>query len=170
MHLDNKAIFIDRDGVINANDKHYYVYKKDQFEFIDGIIDLLQRLTELNYLIIVITNQGGIAKGSYSLKDVEALHKYMCKVLENQKVIIHEIYVCPHYPTFGLCLCRKPNSISIEKALARFNLIKEKCVFIGDSETDMVAAQNAGIRGILVEGNKNCLNNPFIKQLMAENL
>lgn len=73
----NKAIFLDRDGTINSDEGHYYIYKVEDFVFNPGVIDGIRRLNEAGYLIIVVTNQGGVAKGEYTIEDVENLHVYM---------------------------------------------------------------------------------------------
>lgn len=78
-----KAIFLDRDGTINSDEGHYYIYKIEDFVFNPGVIDGIRRLNEAGYLIIVVTNQGGVAKGEYTIEDVENLHAHMCKELEN---------------------------------------------------------------------------------------
>ena len=161
-----KAVFLDRDGVINNNSKHYYIYKEEDFEFVEGIQEILLQLSRLDYLLIIITNQGGIAKGIYSMKDVEKLHSFMQRELEKQGITITDIYVCPHYPDYGSCLCRKPGSLLIEKALSFYNIAKSRSVFIGDSETDMISAASAGISKIKVEGNKNMLYNYQVNLLL----
>ena len=78
----NKAIFLDRDGTINSDEGHYYIYKVEDFVFNPGVIDGIRRLNEAGYLIIVVTNQGGVAKGEYTIEDVDNLHVHMCKELE----------------------------------------------------------------------------------------
>lgn len=77
-----KAIFLDRDGTINSDEGHYYIYKVEDFVFNPGVIDGIRRLNEAGYLIIVVTNQGGVAKGEYTIEDVDNLHAHMCKELE----------------------------------------------------------------------------------------
>ena len=77
-----KAIFLDRDGTINSDEGHYYIYKVEDFVSNPGVIDGIRRLNEAGYLIIVVTNQGGVAKGEYTIEDVDNLHAHMCKELE----------------------------------------------------------------------------------------
>ena len=91
----NKAIFLDRDGTINSDEGHYYIYRIEDFVFNPGVIDGIRRLNEAGYLIIVVTNQGGVAKGEYTTEDVENLHAYMCAELEKHGAHIDKIYYCP---------------------------------------------------------------------------
>lgn len=147
----NKAAFLDRDGVINF-DKGY-VYRIEEFIFLPGVIEGLKTLQERGFLLIVITNQGGIAKGFYTKEDVEILHSWMKKELEKKDIHITEIYFCPHHDEYEKCLCRKPGSLMLENAISRFNIDKTKSFFIGDKETDVGAAIGAGVKPIKTEKN-----------------
>ncbi len=149
----NKAIFLDRDGVINNNSNHYYVYDKSQFAFNPNVTEALQNYVRSGYMLIIVSNQGGIAKGLYSKKQVNALHAHMLKQLAKKNIVIDAIYYCPHHSDLENCLCRKPGSLLIEKALACFNLDRESCYFIGDSERDIEAAVNAKVKGIKIASN-----------------
>ena len=100
----NKAIFLDRDGTINV-DKNY-LYKIEDWEFIDGVIEGLQILQELGFKLIVITNQSGIARGYYKDKDAHIIFDYMINELKKNGVIIEQVYYCPHIG--NECDCRKP--------------------------------------------------------------
>ena len=113
----NKAIFLDRDGTINSDEGHYYIYKVEDFVFNPGVIDGIRRLNEAGYLIIVVTNQGGVAKGEYTIEDVENLHVYMCKELEKHGAHVDKIYYCPHHSSIAPCKCRKPSPYMIEQAI-----------------------------------------------------
>ncbi len=151
----NKAVFLDRDGVINSDEGLYYIYKEEDFKINPGIIESIVLLNKHNFDVIVISNQGGIGKGLYTKDDTDKLH-----FLLKEKVIkaggnILEFYYCPHHPDYGMCLCRKPSGLMIEKAIARFSLNKRYCYFIGDSQRDIQAAEKAGIRGILIKKNIN---------------
>lgn len=149
----NKAIFLDRDGVINSDEGHYYVYKKEDFVLTPDLGVSLKALQDRGYLLIVITNQGGISKGEYTVNDVEQLNSYLKELLKPCGVNITEIYACPHHSSIGKCLCRKPQPLMIQKAIARFNIDASKSYFIGDRESDMQTASAAGVEGILVERN-----------------
>jgi len=148
----NKAIFLDRDGVIN-NDVLNYTWRIDDFEFLPGVFESCKFLIKKGYLLIVITNQGGIAKGLYNHSDVEKLHNYMLQQFSEEGIKITEIYYCPHHDSTGKCLCRKPGSLLVEKALARFEIDPKASFFIGDRDRDIIAAESAGVKGILTEVN-----------------
>lgn len=93
----NKAVFLDRDGTINSDEGHYYIYKPEDFVFNPGVIEGLKRLQKAGYLLIVITNQGGIAKGIYTREDMFKVHEKMCAELEKHGVTLTKIYYCPHH-------------------------------------------------------------------------
>jgi D-glycero-D-manno-heptose 1,7-bisphosphate phosphatase len=133
-----KAIFLDRDGVINF--ERGYTYRLEEFQILPDLIEVLKLLQEKGYLLIVVSNQSGIAKQLYNQNDVEVLHKFMQDELFRNKIILSEIYYCVHHPDVGNCICRKPDSLFVEKALARFNIDASKSYFIGDKERDVQAA------------------------------
>ncbi|MGC8802796.1 MAG: D-glycero-alpha-D-manno-heptose-1,7-bisphosphate 7-phosphatase [Bacteroidales bacterium] len=153
----SKAVFFDRDGVINSDEGLYYVYKEKDFVLNPGVLEGIALLNRLGYLIIVVSNQGGIGKGLYGMSDTELLHNHLCEQVVRAGGRIAEIYYCPHHPDTGRCLCRKPSGLMIEKAIARFHLDRSLCYLIGDSQRDIEAAENAGIKGILVPKNSNIL-------------
>jgi D-glycero-D-manno-heptose 1,7-bisphosphate phosphatase len=124
-----------------------------EFLFLDSIFEACIEFQEKGYLIIVITNQGGIAKGMYTHRDVENLHKHMLSVFTEHGIKITEVYYCPHHNAIGNCLCRKPGSLLVEKAIARFNIDPAASWFIGDRERDILAGEGAGVKGILVNSN-----------------
>src|SRR6056297_1027253 len=150
----NKAIFLDRDGVINKETGDYN-YKPEDFIINEGVKEALQYFIDKNYLIIVITNQGGIGKGLYSKKDVEILHESLIKELSKEKITLTEIYYCPHHPSTSNCLCRKPDNILNEKALAKFNIDPATSYFIGDTDRDIQAAKKSGLSAIKIPANDN---------------
>ena len=108
----NKAVFLDRDGTINSDEGHYYIYKPEDFVFNPGVIEGLKRLQKAGYLLIVITNQGGIAKGIYTREDMFKVHEKMCAELEKHGVTLTKIYYCPHHESIKTCVCRKPSPVS----------------------------------------------------------
>jgi D-glycero-D-manno-heptose 1,7-bisphosphate phosphatase len=139
-----KALFIDRDGVINVDRVH--VSRVKDFEFTKGIFDLCRKYTESGYLILVITNQAGIAKGLYSEKDFRKLTRWMIKQFFKHGVKISRVYHCPHHPDFtGPCKCRKPEPGMILQAIKDFNLDIKQCILIGDKDNDLEAGRRAGI-------------------------
>jgi D-glycero-D-manno-heptose 1,7-bisphosphate phosphatase len=147
----NKAIFLDRDGVINV--ERGYTHKLEDFVILPDLIEVLQLFQKKGYLLVIISNQSGIAKKLYEKADVEVLHNYLIKELSANNIALSEIYYCAHHPNTGSCICRKPDSLFVEKALARFNIDASKSFFIGDKERDTEAAEKAGVKGILIESN-----------------
>lgn len=144
MSAQNKALFIDRDGTINI-EKHY-VYRKEDFVFIPGIFDLVKHFTDNGYLIIIITNQSGIARGFYSEDDYNILNDWMINEFKLKGIKITKVYHCPHHPDFtGLCNCRKPKPGMILQAIKEFNINPSASVLIGDKKSDILAGENAGI-------------------------
>ena len=153
-----KAVFLDRDGVINSNANYYYVYKPSDFELNNGVIESLKQFIKNGYILIVISNQGGIAKKIYSKKDLELLDNYMLELFNKSGIKISDSYYCPHHSDIEKCICRKPNSLLIEKAVARYGIDKEKSIMIGDSDRDILAAEACGIVGLKVKANANLYN------------
>ncbi len=155
--MKQKAIFLDRDGVVNK-EKGGYVYKLEDWEFVDGLFVALKELRDRGFIFIVITNQGGINKGVYSKADVDTVHAHMEKVLKEEGIDLTAIYYCPHHDNIANCLCRKPGSMMIEKAIAKYNIDPALSVMFGDRDRDTEAAERVGVKGILVEGNDNLKN------------
>lgn len=151
---ENKAIFLDRDGVINRDSKEY-TFRIEDFTFNEGIFDALKTWHEKKFQFIVITNQAGIARGLYTHHEVNRIHDFMVEEFRKRGIQILEVYYCPHYGEISECLCRKPHSLMIEKALARFDIDANRSFFIGDRKRDMEAAAGAGVKGILVDENQN---------------
>jgi D-glycero-D-manno-heptose 1,7-bisphosphate phosphatase len=149
-----KAVFLDRDGVLNK-ELGDYVCKLEDFHILEHNFQTLKELQERGFLLIVITNQGGIAKGWYSEATLGKMHSKLAETYKKQSVIFTEMYYCRHNPLYnGNCLCRKPGSIMLEKAIARFNIDKTKSYFIGDRERDVIAGQAAGVTGILIDSDQ----------------
>ena len=159
-----KAIFIDRDGVINSDKGHYYIYKPEDFVLNDGVIESLQRFQQAGYLLIVISNQGGIDKGEYTKEDVQKVHDKMCLLLQQGGIVLDAIYYCPHHNEVQKCLCRKPQHLNIEKAIARFKIDRRLSWMIGDSPRDILAGEASGLKTLKIESNENML--PFIEQMI----
>ena len=143
-----KALFLDRDGVINAD--RGYVYRACDFEFKSGIFELCALFAQKGYEIFVVTNQSGIARGFYSEKDFEILSEFMLAEFAKKGVKIAKIYHCPHLEG---CECRKPKPGMILRARAEFGVNLNESVLIGDNLTDMQAGANAGIRTLCLVGN-----------------
>lgn len=145
----NKAIFLDRDGVINK--EIGYVYRVEDFILTNDIIPSLKKLQAAGFLFIVVTNQSGIAKELYTHEDVARVHAHMLSLLNKEGITISEIYYCPHHSDVEPCTCRKPDSGMIEKGIARFNIDISRSYMIGDKERDILAAQKAGVKAFHIE-------------------
>jgi D-glycero-D-manno-heptose 1,7-bisphosphate phosphatase len=151
----NKAVFLDRDGVINKEVN--YVYRVEDFILTDDIIPSLKKLQEAGFIFIVVTNQSGIAKDLYSHEDVETVHAHMLSLMKESGIKITEIYYCPHHPDVEPCICRKPDSGMLEKAIARFNIDVKQSFMIGDKERDIQAAEKAGVRAFHIESDSSLM-------------
>lgn len=144
-----KAAFLDRDGVINVD--HAYVYKKNDFDFLPGALEGVAKLVEKGYAPVLITNQSGLARGYFTIEDFRKLCFWMAGAFEKHKAPLAAIYFCPHLSTATIeqyrkqCNCRKPEPGMILSAAQDLNLDLQRSFFIGDKESDMQAAQRAGI-------------------------
>jgi D,D-heptose 1,7-bisphosphate phosphatase len=144
-----KAIFLDRDGVINKDVG--YLSNPDEFELLEGSLEALKILNEKGYLLIVITNQAGIARGYYSKEVLENIHEKMKDLLKRENIVLDNIYYCPHHPDFtGSCNCRKPNPGMILKAQEEFNIDLEQSFIVGDTLNDVQTGINAKCKSVLV--------------------
>lgn len=159
-----KAIFLDRDGVLINNQHHYYIWNSSQVEFIEGVFDNLRLLQTKGFQLFIVSNQGGISRGLYTRKNILELHEELIKTFRENEIEISDILFCPHHIEKEKCLCRKPQSLMIDKLMAKYELNALESVMIGDSDSDMTAAQQAGAQGIRITPNKNM--HPFISQLL----
>lgn len=146
----NKAVFLDRDGVINHDTG--YVFKIKDFKWMPGIKTGLKKLSDKNYKIIIVTNQAGIGRGYFKRKDVIKLHQWLKKECRKNQINIHDIFFCPHHPTHGIgklkkkCQCRKPNNLMIRKAVKKWKINKKQSFMIGDKKSDKQCAQKSKIK------------------------
>ena len=149
----NKAVFLDRDGVLNR-EMGDYVCRVEDFEILNNF-DALKTLQDKGYLLIVATNQGGLAKGWYSEDELAKMHSQLKKLYGEHGVEFTDIFYCPHHPDFtGDCDCRKPKPGLLLRGIEKYNLDPSKSYFIGDRERDMTAATAAGVNGILVDSDQ----------------
>ncbi|BBG66516.1 D-glycero-D-manno-heptose 1,7-bisphosphate phosphatase [Hydrogenimonas sp.] len=139
-----KALFLDRDGVINID--HGYVSRIEDFEFVEGILDLVYEAQKRGYLPIVVTNQSGIGRGYYSPDDFERLTSWMLEKMRERGIVIDRSHVlhCPHSPDTG-CGCRKPMPGMFLEARERFEIDMPNSWMIGDKPGDIEAAERAGV-------------------------
>jgi D-glycero-D-manno-heptose 1,7-bisphosphate phosphatase len=148
-----KTIFLDRDGVINKEKN--YLYKIDDFEFIEGVFEACQHFNNLDYRIIIVTNQSGISRGYYSEGDFQKLNHWMNQQFRMNGINILSTYYCPHSPT-AKCKCRKPKPGMFLKAQKKYNINMKESWLIGDKEDDIIAANSSGIfKTILVKSGHN---------------
>lgn len=146
-----KALFLDRDGVINYDPG--YVYRIEDFEFMPGIFEALAGFMALGYEIFIVTNQSGIGRGYYSQSDFAKLSEYMIGKFATYGVEIRQIYHCPHIPSDN-CNCRKPKPGMILQALDEHNIDPQVSLMIGDKPSDLEAARRAGVEsGYLIGQN-----------------
>jgi len=140
----NKALFLDRDGVINVEKD--YLYKIEDFEFIDGIFNLCKYYTDLGYIIVVVTNQSGIARNYYSKEDFNRLTVWMKEEFLKNSITIEDVYYCPHHPDIsGECSCRKPKPGMLLDAAKDHNIDLSSSLIVGDKERDIEAGLNASL-------------------------
>ena len=140
------CVFLDRDGVLNA-ERGDYTYRTEDFEILSGVPEALKLLKENGFLQIVITNQAGIAKGLYMKEHVLACHEKLQQACGNA---IDAIYYAPMHPSVSESLSRKPDSLMLEKAIAKFNIDPERSWLVGDRKRDLEAAGKVNVKAILV--------------------
>ena len=171
-----KAIFLDRDGTINVEKD--YIYKSEDLVFEEGSIEALKTFKNLGYILIVVSNQSGIARGYFTEKDLNIFNNNMNEILKKNGVEITEFYCCPHHPDgIGeykkVCECRKPNNKMIEDAIKKYNIDREKSYMIGDKTSDIGAGLKSNLKTVLVKtgyGLKDMEKIDKNKTLICENL
>lgn len=146
------AVFLDRDGTINVEKE--YLYRIEDWEWIPGAIEAIRRINEMNHLVIVVTNQAGIARGYYDEAAVHKLHSQIDELLTVEGARIDAYYFCPHHPQFGKdiidCQCRKPAPGMLLAAQRDHDIDLSRSWMIGDKLLDIIAAQKAGVSPIMV--------------------
>ena len=150
-----KAIFLDRDGVINLEKKDY-VKSIKEFQIIDKVPKAIVELKKKGFLVIVITNQSAINRKLLTIEVLNEIHNHLQKILKNNNTSIDYFYFCPHRPD-EKCKCRKPNPGMILKAAQEHDIDMNQSFMIGDSLTDIQAAEKAGCEGILLNQNQTLL-------------
>ena len=150
----DRVVFLDRDGTINEEVE--YLYRPEDLRFLPGVPEAIKRLNGAGFKVVVITNQAGVARGYYTEADVERLHSYMNRLLEEKGAHIDGFYYCPHHPVHGIgpykiqCQCRKPGTGMFEMAGGRFDVDKAHSFMVGDKLLDVEAGKNYGLASILV--------------------
>ena len=171
-----KAIFLDRDGTINVEKD--YIYKSEDLVFEEGSIEALKTFKNLGYILIVVSNQSGIARGYFTEEDLNIFNNNMNEILKKNGVEITEFYCCPHHPDgIGeykkVCECRKPNNKMIEDAIKKYNIAREKSYMIGDKTSDIGAGLKSNLKTVLVKtgyGLKDMKKIDKNETLVCENL
>ena len=143
-----KAVFLDRDGTININ-RPEYLHKIEGFKFAPGAVSTLQRLSQTDYKIIILTNQSGINRGYFKKKDLRKLHQWLLKELRRKRVRIDKIYYCPHRSEDN-CSCRKPKIGLLIKASKNFDINLNKSWIIGDEEKDIKMGREANVKTVKI--------------------
>lgn len=144
-----KAAFLDRDGVINKD--RAYVHRWEDFEFVPGAIEGLQKLQDAGYALVIVTNQSGLARGFYTEAQYHALTSAMAEHLAGQGVKLDGVYYCPHHPKGSVpelalhCECRKPAPGMLQQAARELGLSLFDSLLIGDKPSDIEAARAAGV-------------------------
>jgi len=158
-----KALFLDRDGVINIEKN--YLYKIEDFEFMSGIMEVCKYYLDLGYIIVVVTNQSGIARGYYTQQDFDKLTSWMLLEFSTKNINITKVYYCPHHPDINKkCLCRKPEPGMLLDAKKEFNIDMKNSIMIGDKERDIEAALNSGLsETYLLDVEKNSISSKATK-------
>lgn len=150
----NRALFLDRDGVINED--RSYLSRPEDIRFLDGIFLLCRTAQEQGYRIIIVTNQSGIAQGFYTEEDFSRLTKWMCREFQAHSVTVDRVYYCPYHPEKGIGRYqadsddRKPKPGMILRARDEFDLDLQKSILIGDRDSDMEAGRRAGVGALLL--------------------
>lgn len=150
-----KALFLDRDGVINFD--HGYVSKIEDFEFNDGIFELLQLFLKQDYQLFIVTNQSGIGRGYYTQNDFEVLTAWMIDEFKKHDIKIESVHHCSHAPEIK-CYCRKPETGMIDEILAEHSIDLERSWMIGDKQSDIDLAHNANILHTIAIGEREIKN------------
>ena len=155
--MSKKAIFLDRDGVINKEVN--YLYKIENFEFINGIFESCLYFQNLGYIIIIITNQSGISREFYSDNDYQKLSAWMLEEFSKHGIIIQDTFYCPHGPESN-CRCRKPKPGMFIEAKKKHNINMKESWMIGDSEIDIQSANGADIQNTILVRSGKKINEP----------
>jgi len=148
----HKAIFLDRDGVIN-HDPGDYTRRIQDFIVLPTVFETLKKFYDSGFKLVLITNQGGIAKSLYSHHDVNEIHEYFMEQCIAHGFELTGAFYSPHHPDFGESLSRKPGSLMLERACAKYDIDPSLSWMVGDKARDLEAGEGAGIRGLLLPVN-----------------
>ncbi len=164
--------FLDRDGVLNVD--HGYTYRPDQLEWVAGAQEAVRLLNEAGYIVIVVTNQSGVARGLYDEAAVRQFHAHIQNTLRAHGAHIDAFYYCPHHPDGTVkelairCRCRKPGTGMLEQAAREWPIDPHRSFLIGDKDDDMAAAAAFNIRGIKFDAATNSLTELVRREFAAQ--
>jgi D-glycero-D-manno-heptose 1,7-bisphosphate phosphatase len=154
-----KAVFLDRDGVLNQDSG--YVFRTEDLRVLPGVPQTLQSLKKAGFLLVVITNQSGVARGMFSLSDVDTFHRHLrAEIVRQGGPELDAFYTCPHHPDgtvpeFAVrCSCRKPGPELLLRAARDLRIDLPSSWMIGDKDSDAAAARAAGVQAILIQSEK----------------
>ena len=142
----NRCVFLDRDGVLNKDNPNY-TYRVEEFEILPGVVDAIKLLKNAGFLLVVVTNQSGIAQKIYTEAQMKECHEYLQTACDDR---IDHFYFCPHHPSVTASLARKPGTLMFEKAIAKFNIDVNNSWMVGDRGRDIIPARDLGIDTIQV--------------------
>ncbi|MBV6404386.1 MAG: HAD family hydrolase [Flavobacteriales bacterium] len=146
------ALFLDRDGVVNR-ERGEHTWRPEDFEVLPDVAGVVASFNRRGWAVVVVSNQSGIGLGLYTAADVERLHHYLHDHLRKHGARMDDILYCPHHPSQGRCLCRKPSGLLLERAIALHGIDPARSVMVGDRERDIQAAASVGVRGLLIPSN-----------------
>ena len=156
------AVLLDRDGVVNR-ERGEHTWRVEDFELLPDVAQALKELDTSGTPVAIITNQSGIGLGLHRAAELEEVHRYLHDRLADSGASMPLTLHCPHHPTNGKCLCRKPGHLLVERALALLQAVAAGSVFIGDRQRDVDAATAAGVQGVLVVSNEPLI--PVLQRL-----
>ena len=157
-----KALFLDRDGVIN-HDPGDYTYSLDEFVILPTVMEALRLAVSKGFELVVVTNQAGISRGLYTKEEVDRIHDFFQSECKKNNVEILEFFYSIHHPDICNSLSRKPAGLWVERACAKYKFDKDASVMIGDRDRDVLCANAAGVRGIQMKQNGDLLE--YVKTL-----
>ena len=170
----NKCVFLDRDGVLIKDVG--YLKNPEDIIIMTNSVEALKILKAAGFLLIIVTNQAGIAKGFFNMDDLAAVNNRLLKIYEDNGIIIDDLYFCPHHengtvePYNIKCSCRKPGTGMVLKGAEKFNIDADKSFMIGDKDSDIMLAKNSGlkslyIRNFMYEHDENIVPDFYVNDL-----
>jgi histidinol-phosphate phosphatase family protein len=166
----NKAVFLDRDGVINRKaPEGDYIVRWQEFEILPGVVEAIRILNQAAYRVIVVTNQRAVAKNKITLTELEEIHRKLIAEVGQSGAVIDRIYFCPH-DLESKCGCRKPEPGMLLRALEEFEIDPQQSWMIGDSAVDIEAGRRAGCRTALIKAGWDGTGGTHGTDILAEDL